>query len=138
MSFMILKRFRNELIILIAILFAIFAFFYKLSAQNFVKEKRDEIVTSISEISRVNELKKLWKNKTISKKANRLKTIVSKSKIKSFKKRANKVVISYQNLTIKELNIITKYIMNNPFQIIKLKISEFSKENYTMELTCKW
>jgi hypothetical protein len=138
MNLMVLKRFRNELIILVAILFALFAFFYKLSAKNFVEEQKSEILSSISEISRVNELKKLWKSKSISKKADTFKTIVAKIKVKSFKKRSGKVIVSYKNLNTKELNAVTKNIMNNPFRIVKLKISKLSKGSYSMELICKW
>ena len=138
MNLIVLKRFRNELIILIAIIFALSAFFYKLSAQKFVEDKKSEIVSSISEISRVNGLKKIWKSKSISKKSNRFKTIVAKNKVKSFKKHSQKVIVSYQNLNTKELNSITKYIMNNPFVIVKLKIDKVAKNSYSMELICKW
>jgi len=138
MNLIVLKRFRNELIILIAIIFALSAFFYKLSAQKFVEDKKSEIVSSISEISRVNGLKKIWKSKSISKKSNRFKTIVAKNKVKSFKKHSQKVIVSYQNLNTKELNSVTKYIMNNPFVIVKLKIDKVAKNSYSMELICKW
>jgi ABC-type histidine transport system ATPase subunit len=138
MNLMILKRFRNELIISVAVIFALSAFFYKLSSKQFVESKKDEIVSSIDEINRVNELKKLWKNRAISKKANMFKNIVPKEKIKLFKKSSTKIVVSYQNLNIKELNRVIKNIMNNPFVIVKLKIDEPTKESYTMELTCKW
>jgi len=138
MNLMVLKRFRNELIILIAIIFALSAFFYKLSAKNFVEDKKSEIISSINEISRVNELKKIWKSKSISKKSNRFKTIVAKDKVKSFKKHSEKVIVSYKNLNIKELNSVTKYIMNNPFIIVKLKIDKVAKNSYSMELICKW
>ncbi len=138
MSLMVLKRFKNELIILIAIIFTISAFLYKISAKNFVNNQKSEIISSITEINQVNELKKLWKNKSISKKANIFKTLVSKDKIKNFKKKSGKLIISYQNLNIKELNKITKNIMNNPFQIEKLEIDKTAKENYSMELICKW
>ncbi|MCK4440961.1 MAG: hypothetical protein KAU90_03085 [Sulfurovaceae bacterium] len=138
MNLMILKRFKNELIILIAIIFAISSFSYKFSSKKFVEDKKSEIVSSINEISRVNELKKLWKNKFISKKANSFKHIVSKAKVKSFKKHSGKVVVKYKNLNIKELNRVTKKIMNSPFQIVKLKIDKLSKESYSMELICKW
>jgi len=138
MNLILLKRFRNELIILMAIIFALSAFFYKLSAKNFVEDKKSEIVSSISEISRVNELKKLWKSKSISKKADKFRTIVAKAKVKSFKKRSGKVVVSYKNLNTKELNAVTKYIMNNPFVVVKLKIDKVAKDSYSMELICKW
>ena len=138
MNLIVLKRFRNELIILLAVVFAISALFYKLSAQKFVEDKKSEIVSSISEISKVNGLKKIWKNKGISKKANRFKTIVARDKLKSFKKHSEKVIVSYKNLNTRELNSITKYIMNNPFVIVKLKIDKVAKNSYSMELICKW
>jgi hypothetical protein len=138
MNLMVIKRFRNELIILVATLFALFAFFYKLSAKNFIEEQKSQIVSSISEISRVNELKKVWKSKSISKKADTFKTIVGRNKLKSFKKYSGKVMVSYKNLNFKELNRVIKNMMNNPFRVVKLKISELSKGSYSMELICKW
>jgi len=138
MNLMVIKRFRNELIILVATLFALFAFFYKLSAKNFIEEQKSQIVSSISEISRVNELKKVWKSKSISKKADTFKTIVGRNKLKSFKIYSGKVMVSYKNLNFKELNRVIKNMMNNPFRVVKLKISELSKGSYSMELICKW
>ena len=138
MSLMILKRFRNELIILIAMVFALSAFFYKLSAKNFVESRTEDIQNSISEISRVSELKKLWVSKQTAKDAKLLKTIVVKKKVKSFKKTGEKVTVNYSNLTTKELNMIIKKIMNRPFQISKLKVFESGKEKYGMELICRW
>jgi len=134
----LLKRFRNELIILLAIIFTLSALFYKLSAQKFVEDKKSEIVSSISEIGRVNGLRKIWKNKGISKKANRLKTIVSRNRVKSFKKHSQKVIVHYKNLNTRELNSVIKYVMNNPFVIVRLKIDKVAKNSYSMELICKW
>jgi len=134
----LLTRFRNELIILLALIFTISAFFYKLSAQKFVEDKKSEIVSSISEISRVNGLKKIWKSKGLSKKANRFKSIVSRDKLKLFKKHSQKVIVHYKNLNTRELNSIIKYVMNNPFVIVRLKIDKVAKNSYSMELICKW
>lgn len=138
MNLMILKRFRNELIISVATIFALSAFFYKLSANSFVENRKADIENSISEISRVSELKKLWTDKQTAKDAKLLKTIVTKKKVKSFKKTSEKVTVSYTQLNIKELNMIIKKIMNRPFQISKLKVFETDKERYGMELTCRW
>jgi len=135
---MILKRFKNEIIVFLAIVFVIFAYFYKISSKRFVTDKKIEITSSINEISQITELKKLWKNKSTSKKANRLKTIVPRNKVKFFKKSNQKVIATYQNLNAKELNLIIKQVMNNPFIIKKLKIEKKSKDNYSMELVCRW
>jgi len=138
MSLMILKRFRNELIILVATIFALSAFFYKLSSKSFVENRTANIQNSISEINRVSELKKLWVNRQITKDAKSLKTVVAKEKVKSFKKTSEKVTVNYSNLNTKELNMIIKKIMNRPFQISKLKVFQSGKEEYTMELICRW
>ncbi len=138
MNLMILKRFRNELIILGATLFAISTFLYKHSIDTTIEQKREDIKSSINEINRVLELKKIWKSRYISKKINILQTIVSKSKISSFKKRGQKVIVKYRGVGINELNSIIKVVMNNPFQIVKLNIKEIGKERYNMELICKW
>ncbi len=138
MNLMMLKRFRNELVILIATIFVITALFYKFSAKSFVESKRVDIQSSISEISRVSELKKLWVNKQTAKDAKLLKTIVAKKKVKLFKKTGEKVTVTYVDLNIKELNMIIKKIMNRPFQISKLKVFESGKEEYKMELICRW
>jgi len=138
MNLMILKRFKNEIIVFMAIIFASSAFYFKISSKKFVEEEKSQIVSSINEINQINQLKKLWKNKSTSKKINRLKSIVPKSKVKFFKKSNQKVMVTYQNLSAKELNLIIKYIMNKPFIIKKLKIAKKSKDNYTMELVCRW
>jgi hypothetical protein len=135
---MLLKRFRNELIVILAIIFALLAFFYKINAKAEVINQKSEIENSISEISRVSELKKLWTSKQIAKDATLLQTIVTKEKVQRFKKTGEKVMVSYANLNIQELNKITQKIMNRAFQITKLKITQSSSENYAMELTCKW
>ncbi|HHH19460.1 MAG TPA: hypothetical protein ENK86_02945 [Campylobacterales bacterium] len=138
MSLMLLKRFRNELFVLLALLFALFAFGYKLSAQSDAETQKQALEKEINEIAQVAELKKLWGNNTISKETDRFKTIVNQEKIKSFEKRSKKIVASYENLSVKELNSITKQLFKTPVQINQLSITESGKEKYTMEFTCKW
>ena len=138
MNLMVLKRFRNELILFGATLFAILTFSYKHSIDIDIEQKRENIRTSINQINRVLELKKIWKNRYISKRVKLLNSIVSKSKIASFKKRGQKVIVKYRGVNINELNSIIKTVMNNPFQIVKLDIKEVGKERYNMELICRW
>jgi hypothetical protein len=135
---MMLKRFRNELIILLAFIFALTAFFYKNSARDSVDMKKKEVETTITEINRVSELKKLWSSKKIAKEAKRLKTVVSSSKLKSYKKIAQKIKVKYSELNTRELNLIAKKVMNTPFQISKFIVTQNEKESYSLELICKW
>ena len=139
MNMMLLKRFRNELIIIAALLFMLTALSYKLSIQSSIQDRQQKLEEEIQAIQEVIELKKLWGNpKAISKEADRFKTIVEEKKIKSFEKRSRKIVASYENLSVKELNSIIRQLFKTPLQITKLDIKESRKERYTMEFTCKW
>ena len=138
MSLMGLKRFKNELVILMALLFVGFAFFYKVSAEKSVAIKKKEITASVSEISKVIELKSFWSSKKVKKEAAKFKTIVAKEKVKRFENRSTKIVAIYQNLSVKELNKISKKLLSTHFQIIKLNIEESSRDRFNMEFTCKW
>jgi hypothetical protein len=135
---MTLKRFKNELIILLSLVFVLFAFGYKQQSKTYLNHEKETLTKNIVEIGTVGELKKLWGDKKIGKKLNFFKTIVAKDKVKSFEKRSRKMTASYQNLTVKELNTITKKLFKTPVQITKLSIQESGKEQYTMEFKCKW
>ena len=138
MNMMTLQRYRNEIILFLTALFAIFAFYYKLSANNYVNENKALIQKQISEIVEIESYKKQWKSKGIANKIKIFKTIVSASKVKLFSKKSSKVTVSYINLDTNELNKISNKLLNMPVQIIKLQIKESSKNKFTMEFTCKW
>ena len=138
MNLMTLQRYRNEIILLIAVLFALFAFIYKISANTYVKENRTEITKKISEINTILTLKKQWGGKGLGKKVQSLKTVVNTSKVKSFNKKSKKLIASYVGLTGNELNKVTNKLINLPVQITNLTIQQSSKNQYTMEFTCKW
>jgi hypothetical protein len=138
MSLMSLKRFQNELIIFLLLLFVGFSFFYKFSAEKSVASKKIEIQESVSEISKVAELKIFWDKKKVKKEITKFKTMVSKAKVKRFEKRSGKLVAIYKNLSLKELNKISKKLVETHFKISKLNIQESGKDRYDMEFTCKW
>ncbi|RUM68913.1 MAG: hypothetical protein DSZ07_05725 [Sulfurovum sp.] len=138
MNMMTLQRYRNEIILFITAMFAIYAFYYKLSATNYVNENKALIQKQISEIIEIESYKKQWKNKGIANKVKIFKRIVPASKVKHFSKKSTKVTLSYINLNTNELNKISNKLLNMPIQIIKLRIKESSKNKFTMEFTCKW
>ena len=138
MSLMGIKRFQNELIIFLLLLFVGFSFFYKSSAEKSVASKKIEIQESVSEINRVVELKTFWDKKKVKKEITKFKTMVSKEKVKKFEKRSGKLAVTYQNLSVKELNKIGKKLVATHFKISKLNIQESGKDRYSMEFTCKW
>ncbi len=138
MNLMTIKRFKNELIILLSLILMLWALLYKHQAKTDLQTEKESISKSIVEISRVSELKKLWGDKKIGKKLDQFKSIVKREKIKSIEKRAKRLTASYQNLDVRELNKITKILLKTPVQITKLSIEESGKERYTMEFKCKW
>ena len=135
---MTLQRYKNEIILLLALLFALFSFMFKLSSNTYVKENKAKIQTQISEITAIGNYKNQWDGKGIPNKIKVLKSIVPKSKVKTFQKKSKKLLASYVNLSSNELNKINNKLINMPVQITNLQIKESAKNQFTMELTCKW
>jgi len=138
MNMMTLQRYKNELIILITLIFLLLAFMYKLSAATYVDENRADIQKQISEISTIVALKEQWGGKKLANKVKVLKNVVPAAKVASFRKKSKKLIASYENLTGKELTKVTNKLINIPVQISALKINQSAKDQYTMEFTCKW
>jgi len=135
---MTLQRYKNELILLITILFALFSFFYRLSANSYVQENKTKIEQEISEVNQIVALKKQWGDKKVANRIKILKTVVPSSKLKSFHKKSKKLVASYSRLTANELNKLNNKLINIPVQIIQLNIKQTARNQYEMEFTCKW
>ncbi len=138
MNLMTLQRYKNEIILLVAFLFALFAFFYKLNASSYVEENKANIQQQISDITAIGNYKGMWDGKSMANRVKVLKTIVPVSKVQSFSKKSKKLVATYVNLTADELNKLNNKLINMPVQIVSLQITESSKNIFTMEFTCKW
>jgi hypothetical protein len=138
MNLMTLQRYKNEIVLFIAFLFALFAFFYKSSASSDVEKNKANIQKQILDISAIENYKGMWDGKGIANKIKVLKTVVPDSKVQSFNKKSKKLVASYTNLTANELNMLNNKLLNMPVQIVTLKINESSKNIFNMEFTCKW
>ena len=135
---MTLQRYKNEIILLLSVLFALFAFSYKLNANSYVKENKAKIQQQVQEIHTIGNLKKQWGGKNMANSVKTLKNVVPASKVKSFNKKSKKLIASYISLTSNELNKVTNKLLNMPVQIVLLNITKSSRNQYTMELTCKW
>ena len=138
MNLMTFQRYKNEIILLLALLFVIFAFLYKLNASSYVEENKARTQQQISEITAIHKYKSQWAGKGISKKVKVLKTVVDSSKVKSFSIKSTKLIASYVNLAANDLNKINNKLINMPVQILKLQVKESSKNIFSMEFTCKW
>jgi len=129
-----LKRYKNELIVGIALLFLVIALIYK---QSVVSSQADASVgTSLQELKEVIALKKVWGDKKTTKKVDKLKTIVSSSKVK-WSKKSKKLTASFLNLSDQELNRIIVKIMNLAVEIQKLEVKKLGA-SYQVEFKCKW
>jgi len=138
MNLMTIQQYKNEIILFISILFALFGFIYKSSANSYVIENKAKIQQQISEINKISSLKDQWAGKNIANKVKVLKNVVASNKINSFNKKSKKLVAKYSNLTAAELNKLSNKLINIPVQIVKLNINQIARNQYTMEFTCKW
>ena len=138
MNFMTLQRYKNELILFATILFTLFTFFYRLSANSYVQENKTQMQQEIAEVTNLIALKKQWDDKRVANRVKILKTLVPASKVKSFHKKSKKLMASYSRLTANELNKVNNKLINIPVQIVQLNINKTAKNQYTMEFTCKW
>lgn len=138
MNMMILQRYKNELIILITLLFLIFASLYKYSAAITVNKNRNNTKASITQINHIVALKEQWGGKQLANKVKVLKTVVPNDKVVLFQKKSKKLTASYKNLTGTQLSKVTNKLINIPVQITRLDVQQSAKNLYTMEFTCKW
>ena len=129
-----LKRYKNELIVGIAILLFLIALIYK---QGVVSGQADASAgTSLQELKEVIALKKVWGDKKTTKKVDKLKAIVSPSKVK-WSKKSKKLTASFLNLNNQELNRVIVKIMNLAVEIQKLEVKKLGV-SYQVEFKCKW
>ena len=129
-----LKAYKNELIVGLAFLLLLIAFFYK---QGQVSGQADTSAKSeVQELKEVIALKKIWGDKKTSKKVDTLKMIVSPAKVK-WSKKSKKLTASFSNLTNQELNRVIIKIMNLAVIIQKLEVKKLGA-TYQVECKCKW
>jgi len=129
-----LKRYKNELIVGVALLLLLISLIYK---QGITAGQSDASAgTSLQELKEVIALKKVWGDKKITKKVDKLKTIVSPSKVK-WSKKSKKLTASFSNLTNQELNGVIVKIMNLAVEIQKLEVKKQGVA-YQVEFKCKW
>ena len=138
MNMMILQRYKNELIILVTLLFLIFSAIYKYSAAIDVNKNKRTTKETITQINHIGTLKKQWGGKQLANKVKVLKTVVPNDKVVLFQKKSKKLTASYKNLTGTQLSTVTNKLINIPVQITRLDVQQSAKNLYSMEFTCKW
>ncbi len=134
---MIWKRYQNELIVVIALLLMLTAYFYKQSQANKLDQTKQEVSASIDEIAEIIALKNQWGDPKLSTKIKKVKENIDEKDIKAFTIKNKKLTASFSDLDSKEMNKIIIKLENIAVQIIKLKVTS-SEEKYNMEIKCKW
>jgi len=131
-----LKRYMNEILVILSLLFMFAAYFYKHHQVSQQTIQNMETKQMLSQLKEVISLKKIWKNKKVTKKIKELKNIVSSSKL-HWSQKQNKITATYTKLSSSELNKLTTKILNTPVIIRLLDIKKIG-ETYTVEFKCKW
>ena len=129
-----LKAYKNELILGVAFLLLLISFAYK---QGQASSQSDTSAgNAVQELKEVISLQKIWGDKKMSTKIDKLKTIVSPSKVK-WNKKSKKLTASFSTLTNQELNALITKMMNIAVMIQKLEVKKLGT-TYQVEFKCKW
>ncbi len=130
------KRYQNELIVFVAFTLMFAAYFYKSGQISSQEAYAAGAKSSIEEIKEVIALQKIWSDKNIPQKVDKLQTLVSASKVK-WSSKNKKVAAMYNGLTAGELNTVVTKILILPVEIKKLSIQN-KASLYDLEFQCEW
>ena len=134
---MIWKRYRNELMVLLASIFLIIGYSYKNIQISKLYSVKSEVSKSIDDIGEIIALKKQWDGKKIKSKVERFKREVSSDNIKSFNIKSRKMNAIFKDLTGKEMSKIFSKLESIAVEIVTIKVTS-DNEKYKMEVKCKW
>ena len=133
---MINIRYKNELILIVSIIFVLSSYVFKHksfeSSQELLHQKQKEFI----QLQDVIALQKIWSPKQVSKKLISLKHIIPSEQIR-WDKRGTKLTVKFKDINSMQLNKILNKILNIAIQIDYINITK-KQDKYTMELKCKW
>jgi hypothetical protein len=112
------------------------AFLYKNGQISSQTENAVNSRYALSELKEIIALKKVWGDKKTSKRVEKLKELVPKSKV-VWTKKGKKVTAVYEELSSKELNKLISKILSLAVVITQLDIKK-TGSSYRVELKCKW
>ncbi|MEA1953592.1 MAG: hypothetical protein U9O24_04320 [Campylobacterota bacterium] len=131
-----LNNYKNELIVLFMLLLMISAIFYKNNQINVQGSNAVEVQNNIVAFKEIVSLKRVWGDKGLTKKVEKLQKLINVSKVK-WSKKSKKVTAIYKGLTAEELNKLVTKILSLAVEIQKLEIQKKSS-TYDVEFKCKW
>jgi len=134
-----LKRYQNELIVLMLVAIVMMSISYKNSSMAELHSESISTEKLIAQMDDIVTMKRLWKkNKTIPSKLESIKSSLSDENIDKFKVDKRKAHILLQKLNSTKLNnIVGKKIASVPMQITMIDITR-EGDIYRLELKCKW
>jgi len=130
------QHYRNELIVVASLLFALVAFGYKMKQRSATVEVSQAMETEVATLREIGSLKKIWGDKRISEKLDRVRTLIPSSKVQ-WQKKGKKLTAVFSELKASEVNTLVTKFLNIAVQIESLKVKKRG-ENYSMEIRCKW
>jgi len=130
------KLYKNELIVVVSLILMLFALLYKNNQISLHSQDMLNTKYTVKEFRELVALQKIWADKKVSKKVNKLEKIVPGSKVK-WSKKGKKLTAIYKNLSPKELNKLITNILSMAVQIQELKIKR-NNSSYDVEFKCKW
>ena len=129
-------RYKNEILLAVALLFALSAFTYKYVHRSNIQQERQEIRHSLTTFQKAIALKNRWGDRNIGQKIESLHRLFPASKV-VWKKRSKKLNATFHNLSGRETNKLLSKLFNVAVQITKLHIESEAK-NYRVDIACKW
>ena len=126
-----------DIAVILALLFAIFSWFWAKSERELLNKVNKETLLVISKVDETLALKRFWSGKGIKERILRIKNSIPNSMLKSFTIKRRQVKMRVVNLDAKRLNSLIKAIGRLPIQIKSLNIKKQDK-SYILECSCKW
>jgi len=131
-----LQRYKNEMIVILAIFFALITLMYKQTQHTKYLEEYRSVNDEIVILKEVSALKKIWADKGVLSRVKTLQKTLPQTKGKWVQK-GKELTGTFKDLSPSELNKLLTKLLNTPVQIMHLQIKK-QKENYSMEIKCKW
>jgi len=133
---MMMLRYRNEIIVGAALLFALVSLGYKYVHRSSIEEEKRRMQSEIVQIHEAASLKERWADKRIPQRLGSLQRLFPKEKV-TWKQSGKKLVATFVNLRAEEVNRLITKVLNIAVRIEALTITKQDK-TYKVEMTCKW
>jgi len=130
------KRYQNELMVAAAVLFLLFALFYKQAQRQKMSEVNQQMAKEIAVFQETLSLKNIWGDKKIPQKLESIRKLVPPSKM-TWHQKGKKLTAVFTDMLPSDINKVVTKMLNVAVQLESVKIEKENK-HYKMEIKCKW